>query len=350
MKILLISPLPPPAGGIATWTETYQKYAAAHGISLSVVNIALQGKRAQQINVPRQISSEICRTFRVLLNLCHKIRNTRPNLIHLNSSCSRFGIFRDYLCVLMARLAHIPIVLHCHCNIQDQLTSRVGKRVFQRMVNLAAKTLVLNSQSLEYVNQICPNCAEVVPNFIETENFHQKFVVNPRIQNVLFVGHVQPEKGVPELLEAAKEFPDIHFSLVGPVKENIMDLHIPANVELCGPKQHRAVCDMLHSSDLFLFPSHTEGFSMALAEAMASGLPVIATDVGANRDMLENNGGIIIPVCNVDAMIQAIKSLQQDMARRSTMSTWNTQKVASCYTVDTVMAKMAMLYHSTIIK
>ena len=50
----------------------------------------------------------------------------------------------------------------------------------------------------------------------------------------------------------------------------------------------------LDKADVFLFPSYTEGFSISLTEAMASGLPCIASDVGANQDMLENHGGILI--------------------------------------------------------
>ena len=100
---------------------------------------------------------------------------------------------------------------------------------------------------------------------------------------------------------------------------------------------------------MYLFPSHSEGFSIALVEAMARGLPVIASDVGSNRDMIENQGGVIIEVGNVEQIVQAIIKLQDSDERRR-MSAWNINKAIKHYTVKAVCEKLIYIYESVLFK
>ena len=99
----------------------------------------------------------------------------------------------------------------------------------------------------------------------------------------------------------------------------------------------------LDNADVFVFPSLTEGFSNALLEAMARGLPVIATDVGAARDMIENSGGIIVPVHDVNAMQHALNNMER-VETRKVMSEWNINKVKSCYEYDQVLKNIFHIY------
>ena len=111
------------------------------------------------------------------------------------------------------------------------------------------------------------------------------------------------------MFEVAKCFPDIQFEFIGKPAPEVLELYRPENCVLLGPKAYDEVVSALDNSDLFLFPSHSEGFSMALAEAMARGLPSVATDVGANLDMLENKGGLVVEKGDVDAMTSSMKEL-----------------------------------------
>ena len=108
-----------------------------------------------------------------------------------------------------------------------------------------------------------------------------------------------------------------------------------------------AVREQLDMADVFLFPSYTEGFSNSLAEAMARGLPVITTKVGANVDMLENQGGVYVPVGNAEAIVEAINYLETPKIRRE-MSKWNIEKVKSSYCIESVMQRLVELYEDVI--
>lgn len=83
---------------------------------------------------------------------------------------------------------------------------------------------------------------------------------------------------------------------------------------------------------------------MSLLEAMALGLPVIATDVGANEDMVADQGGRIISVGDIDAAIQAVEDMR-DYKSRSEASAWNIRKVRSHYTISTVIPQLINLYN-----
>ena len=344
MRILLISPLPPPAGGIATWTVMYKAYCQKHDIPLQIVNNAMMGARAEKNSTKRQLTSEIKRTLHVLKDLKMQLRTAKPDVVHLNTSCSKFGIFRDCLCVMRTSRAKVPMVLHCRCNIQDQVKSKAAKWAFRRMVKLSAKVLTLNQRSFAYANQFGEGKTVTVPNFIEQQSLCKRESVRETIQNVVFVGHMLKTKGVLEILEAAKQLPQMRFVMLGAIRIDLEQLQIPENVEFRGNQKREVVMEELRNADVFLFPSYTEGFANAMTEAMASGLPVITTDVGANQEMIEDHGGLVVPVGDSDAIVDALNKLSGDPKQREKMSAWNIEKVERSYLQEPVMQQLLSIY------
>lgn len=347
MKILLVSAFPPPAGGISTWTIMYKKYCDENNIPLSVVNTALKGKRGEQVNNRRNIYDEVKRTLSILTKYKLQISKFQPDIIHLNTSCSRFGILRDYLCIKIACKKRIPIVLHCHCNVNEQVKNQFSIRIMKRMADKVDCVLVLNQNSEKFLRRLTKSKIIKVPNFIDVSMISQKREVSSVINEVLFVGHVQPMKGTVELLKAAKQLQDMHFTLVGPIKEGLDISQHSANVSFLGAKEYHEVKKIYERADVYLFPSHSEGFSLSLTEAMAAGLPCIATDVGANKDMLEDKGGVIIQVGNENAIIQSLKQIS-DPAIRQKMSDWNIEKVKENYSLEKVMERIISIYWDTL--
>ena len=180
-----------------------------------------------------------------------------------------------------------------------------------------------------------------IPNFVEeqlvrTENKQ----IRPAIERALFVGRVEQAKGAKEIFEAAKQLPHIRFELVGSVCDTVADWEKPDNVHLMGSVPNAQVIRLLDEADVFLLPSHTEGCSMALIEAMARGVPSIATDVGANADMLSGNCGIVVRRGNANDIVKAIGDLAPADLRRE-MSANALGKIRAHYTdqnVNTILA------------
>ncbi len=343
MKVLLVSALPPPAGGIASWTERYLEYCNIHNIETSIVNIALSGNRGQKINDKTNIKDELKRTSHVINDMRKEVKLSGATIVHMNTSCGPLGIFRDYLCVRKAYKRKLPIVLHFHCNVENRVHGHGGMWALKRMTEMADKILVLNSASKEFVAPLSKTEPTIIPNFINHDFLTDKHQIRENIKEIVFVGHVQATKGSKEILEAAEKLPDIHFSLIGPVADEIANLPCPQNVSLVGPKAPNEVKQYLQDADLYLFPSYTEGFSLSLTEAMAMGLPAIATDVGANKDILEDKGGIIIPIKDSGAIVEAISKVQDEVIRKQ-MSEWVISKVRNQYLTDTVMGQLIAIY------
>ncbi len=344
MRVLMVSPLPPPSGGIATWTQRYNQYCDQHGISVSIVNTAVLGKRAEKLTQRRSLFSEVKRTLGIVIDLLRELSKYKPDVVHINTNCNKLGIHRDTLCAWLVKRRKVALVVHCRCNIQDQLGDNVlAQRAFKRIVQLADVVLTLNTPSHEYVQNIFEGKSRIVPNFIEADRILPCKNISPVIRQVVFVGHVQDSKGAIEIIELAKLFPEVCFRLVGPVAKEVVDVQRSGNVCLLGEVEYQKVLACLDEADIFLFPTHTEGFANALLEAMARGLPIITTDVGANRDMLQDQGGIFVPVGVVDALADAINTIA-DLDIRKAMSQWNIARVKGKYTIDKVMQEFLNIY------
>ena len=346
MKILLLSPLPPPSGGIATWTVLYEQYCRERKIPVSIVNNALVGARKDKMSLKRNLLDEVRRTVGIIGRLIRTLHHERPDVIHINTSCSRFGVYRDCICAMISRVYAVPVVVQCHCNIQDQIRDKAAELAFRVMASISQKVLVLNRFSAEYARQFANVRVTVIPNFMTEAAVFERKSVAEEIRQVVFVGHVRKEKGVEEILKAAAQLRDVRFTLIGPVQQDLDGLVQSDNVDLLGTQPHGTVLELLKQADAFLFPSYTEGFANAMLEAMAAGLPIIATDVGANAEMIENQGGLIVPTGDVDAIVGAINELKNDPPRRLAMGSWNMKKVKSEYLLDVVMKQLMEIYSS----
>lgn len=347
MKVALLSPLPPPAGGIAAWTKEAVSFFTENAIEVRVVNNAVVGKRRQNFTAKTTLFDEILRTQNILRDLKQTLKKFRPDILHLNTSCGAFGMYRDLLCVYMAKKRRVSCALHCHCDVQSEVRNSVNLHVFRRMVQAADLTFVLNERALRFTEPTAPNKVLKIANFISPRAEIVRKEIAPEIRRVVFVGHVRRGKGCIEIIEAAKQCPKIEFILVGPIDREIGTMPRPENVILTGEKAQNEVQNYLKSADVFLLPSYAEGFSRALLEAMRCGLPVIATDVGANAEMLGESGGILVPVGDASAIVKAISALQ-DPNLRETMAARNREKVKMCYLREPVMRQIVRAYETVL--
>lgn len=342
MKVLLLSPLPPPSGGIASWTIRYQEYCALHNIDLRIINTAMLGKRATKETMKKNLWNEIKRTYQILHNTKKELLNNMPDIVHINTSCQKFGVVRDAICVALAH-RKVPIIVHCRCNIEDQLNGKLAKKAFAYMCKKSRKTIVLNGFSRKYVDDICKEKAIIIPNFIDEKMIDCCHEIRSEINEIVIVGHVERAKGLEIINQAATQNPSIHFLFVGAIREDISSIKISQNVSFAGRVDVEKVKEYLRRADIFVLASNSEGFSNAVLEAMAMGLPIVATDVGANREMIENEGGYIMKSRSPEEVTNGISFLSS-ANRRKKASQWNVNKVQNSYIADIIMKKYIELY------
>lgn len=187
---------------------------------------------------------------------------------------------------------------------------------------------------------------------ISQENLKYSLGIDNKIV-VLFVGRLVPQKSLSTLLNALhqsiKVCPNLSLVLVGNGPEYEMlrnlsdDLNIQDNIVFAGNQSD--VKPYLRAADIFALPSETEGMSNALMEAMASGLPCIATPVGAGPEMLAyGECGVLVPVGDVDAWSKALVGLAQDSIRRTELGRAARRRITSEYDFSVVGARYESLY------
>mgnify|MGYP003309409526 CR=1 FL=1 len=335
-------------GGIAVWTDMFLKEYSKFNINCDLLNIATIGVRSKEGNAKRNISDEFKRTRNIFRNLRKMLGAKSYDVAHINTSCGSFGLIRDYLTALKIKNSQpsCKIIVHFHCDIQNQCHGKISKCFLSKLLKISDRALVLNKKNYDFLVNDYNFNSEIVPNFI-TQDFvrtnHKD--ISPEISIASFVGYVRPEKGIKELYELAFYFPNISFRLTGEVHEDVLSWNKPDNVILCGKKDREGLTQELDKADIFMFLSHSEGFSVALLEAMSRGLPCVATDVGANGEMLENKGGLIVPVGNISEAIKAVEYFKSYNNRKSA-SCWNLHKVKNFYTTETILKRLHNIYES----
>lgn len=345
MKVILLAPTPPPRGGIAGWTERMQHAKLKNGWEIAVVDEKLQGGREVfGEKAKRNIFSEIKRCFYIWRGLKKELKCEDAKVVQSCIPATTTAMLRENICALITRKHDRKFIIHFRCTLPNMVKGTAAGLVLRRFTSKADAIFVLNSQSKEFLEKSgCKAQIEIIPNFIENESIREKDFFREEIEKLVYVGGVIPEKGCDLIINAARLLPEIEFCLVG--KNGMQGYEIPSNVILTGEVDKKAVEAYLQDADGFIFASrfYGEGFSNALAEAMAHGLPCIVTDWAANRDMIENKGGIVLNQSSPDELIKAIKELEAS-EKRSECGKWNVQKVLENYTEQIITSKYVDVY------
>lgn len=262
----------------------------------------------------------------------------RPGVIHGH-------IFQDsgIAAAIVGTVFRRPVVISEHSSVYEEGRPISGWRTL--LVRWAAKraAIVLPvSQALEVAlkNRFHAGPSyRVVPNVVDTELFHPPTAGRERTgYRLLHISTFEPRvKNIPGLLRA---FSNLHardqrFTLhiagdgdLESVRRMMGELAVPQQaIELTGPHTEREVADLMRSHDVFVLFSHFETQGIVLLEAMATGMPVVATRVGGIPEIVEaGKSGFLIPARNENALVDAIIRAQanyQDfdsMAIRATVT------------------------------
>jgi glycosyltransferase involved in cell wall biosynthesis len=154
---------------------------------------------------------------------------------------------------------------------------------------------------------------------------------NSGIRKFVFLGRAERRKGIIELNAVLKQLIDnkenFQFDFIGPIPEEIKIKH-PSLIYHGEIRDTQKIKSLLSQNDVLVCPSWSEGFPNVILEAMASGLAIIATDVGAIAAMVsEKNGWLIEPINQFmlyNAMIEAIRAQNIDSKKEASLTLVNT--------------------------
>lgn len=165
----------------------------------------------------------------------------------------------------------------------------------------------------------------IIPNVVDGALFFPggKKERHVRPQRILFVGSLKPVKGLAFLLHALarlrRRLDEWHLDVVGdgPARREyetmVEESRLSEKVVFHGTKSKREVSEFMRKADLFVLPSLAETFGIAAAEALATGLPVLATRCGGPEEFVTDEVGMLVSPGNVDALCEGLNHMLSNL-------------------------------------
>lgn len=294
-----------------------------------------EGVRTIPVSFQRQISP--FKDFVSLLKLYKVLRKEKPLIVH--SITPKAGL----LTMIAAYFAGVPIRIHTFTGLVfpykkgfihhlllflDKILCRFATHIIPEGEGVKKDLLAfkvtkkplkviangnVNGIDLDFFN---PNKVSQV----EQENLKQQLQINSADFVFVFVGRLVSDKGINELVAAfadlCKQNSNCKLLLVGPFENKLDPLNsetldlISSNESIISVGFQEDVRPYLALSNVFVFPSHREGFPNVVLQAGAMNLPCIVTDIcGSNEIIISNETGIIIPVNDKTAMFEALNTV-----------------------------------------
>lgn len=284
----------------------------------------------------------------------------RPDVIELNSSLALGAFRRDYWYARVAAtvLPSARLVLFNHgwdAVAKKQIEARNRKKLLQYfhffdcIVVLAERF----QRELALLGVFTP--VEVITTAIDLNEF---LVAKKEFRNsrVLFLSRLEKNKGLGELMNAVlpivARYPGLEISIAGTGSyEHTARTHYsvsscPTNIRFYGYVRGDEKRDLLMSSDIFVFPSYTEGCPISVLEALAVGLPLVYTPVGALPDFLENGqNGIEIQSESSKSIAEAVLKLLDHPDLMMQMSE-NNRVLSRKFDLSAIHKKLEEIYQS----
>ena len=272
------------------------------------------------------------------------------------------ALILSHLAKLTGRVERVVVSIHGTGAENGGRMFRAYQKPFLSGVDRFIAVANSHGQYLSEVERLDPSKIEVIHNGVDLEAFapgevdsglREELGVDRDTRLVTTVATLKPLKRIDLLLEAARavleDTHDVRFVIVGEGGEHdrlasrAASLGIADHVVFTGFRTD--VGRILRSSDLFVLPSRTEAFPNVVLEAMASGLPVVATDVGSVGEMVEDGrSGVMVPAGDVGALQEAVKALLGDTERMRAFGDRGRKIVEEKYTLEQMCSKREALF------
>jgi glycosyltransferase involved in cell wall biosynthesis len=310
----------PIVNGVVASIDALRDGLCSHGVDVTTVaphfphfiDDASDVVRVPSLPLPTQTAYRLCVPY---LNADDRRRVRGIDLVHAHSPFVTGWMGASY-----ARRRNIPLVFTYHTRLDayahyapfDRATTeRAMVELTRRYANSADAVIVPTNAMESLLREFGVHAPiAVVPSAIDVERFaagRRSALVRARLGAAddaplaLVVSRLGMEKNVELALDALARVPELRLAVVGEgphreaLEERARRLGVAGRVRFTGALARERLPDVYASADAFLFPSTTDTQGLVLAEALAAGLPVVAADSEASRDVLGGAGRIVAP-------------------------------------------------------
>lgn len=313
--------------------------------------------KIEAINIPLgRVPKKILRAFGVfglsrVFRQCMK-KYGKPDIIHAHFTGSA------YSAVKALKKYDIPIVMTEHSSaINKEDIDPLDRKVAQHVYKNVDKIITVSPTLQKRIKDVFQADSTYIPNIVDLNIFSYK----PKINNgdkflIVSVGNLIPLKRMDRLLDGFSKFLQDHQNselvIFGDGPERIrlqnqaVELNLDNKVIFKGKCPREQIADTLETASCFILVSSSETFGVAYIEALACGVPVIATTCGGPEGFVHEENGMLIPVDDEKALLEAMNTMYDNA------STYDRAKIAAeiCekFSPDCVAAQLEEIYRELI--
>lgn len=348
---------PPKLGGMEKCAQIIARALAkrdrkTHVLTSNIGLIDQQKESQKNLAVSYFNSIEFAHTPISIGYLFYLLKIKKPAIFHLHVANAYF-VDLAYFTAIFKR---IPYVAHIH--IDPGASGKFGfllpiykNLILKPLLRNANKIICLTqSQKKQFMKMYNLDSKKIVvlPNGVDDEFFIEKSKSTSSVTDLLFVGRLSIQKNIPVMLKALQYVKsDVQLHIVGEgderkmIEEQIKTLKLK-NVHLHGALFGKSLLKKYQQSDIFLFPSFNEGMSLALLEAMASGMPVVTSGLEQNIELL-GDGALYVDNQNARHYAAAIDTIINDQAQKEKMSAANRENALN-FRWDNIVSQIVKIY------
>lgn len=300
------------------------------------------------------------RVFRVIWGLYRIFRQQSFDLLHTH------GYFADICALPIAKLNRIRWLSTCHGFISTDRKLRLYNRVDLWVLRLCDRVIAVSDGIYEVLKghgidedkiTVITNAVPILSPATEDKwdpcNFRQQHGISKEAFVFAYVGRLSEEKGLHYLLDAMAEltrsYNRVRLILVGDgsqrkmLEQRAVELNLKQHISFVGFQKD--VLPWLSIADCFVLPSLTEGTPMVVLEAMAAGVPVIATRVGGVPDVVADGvNGVLVPCKDVEALQASMSQIIANPQLRENYRREARKTVTSRYSIEPWSQKILHIY------
>ena len=263
------------------------------------------------------------------------LRRFGPDLIHVVNPfiLGPGGIY-------YARRLKVPLVASYHTNVATyaryyrlSFSFNMARWWTRQLHNRAEINLCTSQATMDYLLREGIKRVRLWPQGVDARRFHpakaseewreRLSAGHPSDRLLLYVGRLAPEKGIERLKAVLREVPGARLGIVGdgPARRDLEREFAGTPTVFTGLLQGEDLAAAYASADVFLFPSTTETLGIAMIEALASGLPVVAARGGASHEVVsEGKNGLLYEADSAASLVAAVRKLFSDDALREALA------------------------------
>ena len=350
MRVGMIGPDLDVPGGMTAVHRTWMKARAMQGVEVDY--IPTMSERPPLRWLGKNLACEARYAGRLLSGY-------RPDLFHVHVADGT-SFWRKLAYIEQARLCGVPTVAHLHGAWMEDFYARhrANQAAVRRMFTTVDMILPLHQRMADRVH-------EWVGDAVPVEVLYNPVIVSefdplpdrgrqPARPTVLMMGVIDERKGPFDLVRAIPavlaKVPTARFVFGGHgdldrMRALCAELGVGDHVELPGWISGEAKLEAFRQADVYCLPSHFENLPVSIIEAMAAGLPVVATDIaGVPEEVIEGQTGFLVPPRDVAGLADRLARLLAEPALRQAMGAAGRARALACFDNEVVVTRLLALW------